>query len=87
MSTVPETPGTTAFVIHSPGETEFEEFASADFLANGTYITASNQLVVSGIPESAVPEPSTWALMLLGLAAIGWGMRHQRQQPQVRFAF
>ena len=37
-------------------------------------------------PEGAVPEPSTWAMMLLGFGAIGAAMRRRRQSavlPQV----
>ena len=29
---------------------------------------------------AAVPEPSTWALMLLGFAAVGFGMRNRRKK-------
>ena len=39
---------------------------------------------------AAVPEPATWAMMLLGFGAIGFGMRRRRGaktiQTQVRFA-
>lgn len=36
----------------------------------------------------AVPEPATWAMMLVGFAAIGGAMRgRKRQHPNVRFAF
>jgi hypothetical protein len=29
-------------------------------------------------PNSAVPEPATWAMMLLGFAGIGWQLRRKR---------
>lgn len=35
---------------------------------------------------SAVPEPGTWMLMLLGFGAVGFSMR-RRQKTQVRFQF
>lgn len=35
---------------------------------------------------SAVPEPGTWMLMMLGLGAVGFSMR-RRQKTQVRFQF
>lgn len=37
--------------------------------------------------SGAVPEPSTWAMMLLGFGAVGAGMRRRRKdQPRLRFA-
>jgi hypothetical protein len=35
-------------------------------------------------PTGGVPEPSTWALMLLGFGAVGWAMR---RRTSVRYAF
>jgi hypothetical protein len=32
-----------------------------------------------GQPAPAVPEPSTWATMLLGMGAIGFSLRKQRK--------
>lgn len=37
-----------------------------------------NILLTSGL-TSAVPEPSTWAMMLFGFGAIGWSMRRSRR--------
>lgn len=39
---------------------------------------------ISFIPAAAVPEPGTWALLLLGFAGIGLSMR--RSKPSVREA-
>lgn len=33
----------------------------------------------AGAPVGAVPEPSTWAMMLFGFGAIGYSMRRKRQ--------
>ncbi|HWK41127.1 MAG TPA: PEPxxWA-CTERM sorting domain-containing protein [Croceibacterium sp.] len=35
----------------------------------------------------AVPEPSTWLLMILGFGAIGYGMRQRKQTERIRFNF
>jgi hypothetical protein len=39
--------------------------------ASGVFLTAS----------SAAPEPASWALMLLGVAGVGAGLRGRRQRP------
>jgi hypothetical protein len=52
------------------------------------YTLSFSEGIGNGDPvEAAVPEPTTWALMLIGFGFIGFAMRRQRQQPQVRFAF
>ncbi|HET6941946.1 MAG TPA: PEPxxWA-CTERM sorting domain-containing protein [Sphingomicrobium sp.] len=33
-----------------------------------------------------VPEPSTWAMMLLGFGAIGFSMRHRRRAEFAQIA-
>lgn len=60
---------------------------------SATDLGGSSWLNVDGQPAhwdinfnmTAVPEPSTWAMMLLGFFAIGAGMR--RRETSVRYAF
>ena len=56
--------------------------------ADGTRITSIGQFRVSGINAvGAVPEPSTWMLMLLGMAGVGFTMRRKEKQTlRVRYA-
>ena len=49
----------------------------ATFASGGGSVTAFAQ-IGSGAP--AVPEPATWAMMLLGFGAIGFSMRRSRSQ-------
>lgn len=34
-------------------------------------------------PATAVPEPATWAMLLLGLGTVGYGMRRARRRPKL----
>ena len=36
--------------------------------------------------EGAVPEPSTWAMMIGGLGIVGGSMRYRRRKASIRFA-
>ena len=49
---------------------------------------AFSGITVAGKPvEGAIPEPGTWAMMLLGFGAIGFAMRRRRgAAPQLRAA-
>ncbi len=44
---------------------------------------ALSHLVFFGDPVSAVPEPATWALFIVGFGAIGWMLRSARHQRGV----
>lgn len=48
------------------------------------YVGTGNQAGFAGVTygniNGAVPEPATWALMLIGFGAVGTGMRHRRRQ-------
>ncbi|MBY9061468.1 PEPxxWA-CTERM sorting domain-containing protein [Sphingomonas yunnanensis] len=48
------------------------------FLADGTPSGAPPMSLLDGVSLSAVPEPSTWAMMVTGRAAVGGAMRARR---------
>jgi hypothetical protein len=51
-------------------------------------IGSSNAVLLADVPTGGVPEPATWALMLVGFAGIGFAMRRQKQQTvAVRYDF
>lgn len=55
-----------------------DTITSIAFNANGTGVADLRQLRVGGI-TAAVPEPGTWALMLLGFGAVGASLRRRRR--------
>jgi hypothetical protein len=55
---------------------------------NGTNTGTANSPYSGNLSANAVPEPSTWAMMLAGFGLVGFAMRRQRRShPKVRFAF
>ena len=50
------------------------------------FSSTSNAFETDNFTINAVPEPATWALMLLGFGAIGFGMRRRRETVAVSFA-
>ncbi len=71
----------TSFVASGSGSTPLElQFkglgvTAADFAIDRVYVTA------------AVPEPSTWALMLLGFGAVGGAMRMKRRKTNTALSY
>jgi len=55
-----------------------EYFTSVSWSASGSGFDNMKQLRIGGI-AAAVPEASTWAMMLLGLGATGWALRRRRK--------
>lgn len=54
----------------------------------GSY-NGSLSFAAAAAPTAPVPEPATWAMMLVGFGAVGFGMRRRRgdrRHPRVRFA-
>lgn len=76
--------------------------ANETWSANNVPITGGveNTIVVNGLsrgngsyggnltfaPNTAVPEPATWAMMLLGFGAVGWQFRRKRNTALAQFA-
>jgi PEP-CTERM motif len=63
------------------------------FLFNFTQPTSSINLGIGSSSDAvlyasggAVPEPATWAMMLLGFAGIGFAIRRWRQLKPLRIA-
>jgi hypothetical protein len=59
-------------------------FALVQFNGPARYSLTISDLDASPTPPGAVPEPATWAMMLLGFGAIGFAMR--RQKARVSYA-
>lgn len=78
--------------------TSFDILGSDAFAFNGTTLynvnlgtgalTASGNTgrALFGIAIGAVPEPGTWAMMLLGFGAVGVAMRRSRRERQLQAA-
>lgn len=70
------------FTFRATGPTTTLSFASKPSAGN-FYGAVLDSVSVS----AAVPEPATWALMLVGFGAIGFGMRRRRSgETRARFA-
>jgi hypothetical protein len=69
-----------------------ERFTSVTFIGNPatTGIQDLRQLRLGGAAAAvtpSVPEPSTWAMMLFGFAAVGTAMRRRRRSTSPRVSF
>lgn len=61
---------------------------SFTFSVNDVSLLAGQSAPITGtiIAQSAVPEPGTWAMMLMGFGAIGLGMRRRGQGKMLQAA-
>jgi hypothetical protein len=86
-------PGTTSFLSTASFGQNGVYFPTGDSTGHFTFINSSGvgdafPLVqgfynISAISVAAVPEPATWAMMVLGLAGVGASLRRRRRaQPQ-----
>ena len=64
-----------------PAQGMYLQFDIGAFKADGSYteLVFGGTLVVSGRPDPSVPEPATWASMIMGLGFTGGMMRRSRR--------
>ena len=70
-SFTPTTTGPFSFSFTSNG------YPAKDFVIDRVYLTATDSI-------GAVPEPASWAMMLLGFGGIGYSMRRRRKPVAIR---
>ncbi len=56
-----------------------------DFAVDDIYL-GTRSVVNPGPGPGAVPEPATWAMMLLGFGGVGHALRRRPKQARIRFA-
>lgn len=64
--------------------TQVQAFDALGSAVNGSFTTASGTILPTA--TTGVPEPTTWAMMLVGFGAIGFSMR-RKQRQMVRYSF
>ena len=63
------------------------EFSFDAPVTSVTFSSGVNALEVAGVSvSSAVPEPSTWAMMLLGFAGLGYAAYRKTKNERTAFA-
>ncbi len=61
------------------------ELANASF-SEDLYTTSKTATEFTAVSTSAVPEPATWAMTIVGLGAVGFAMRRKNVATRVQFA-
>lgn len=62
------------------------DFGGTDILNSVTFATSQAAFEIDEV-AAAVPEPATWAIMLLGFGMIGSALRRRRVTAKVRYNF
>lgn len=82
----PRGPGEFGFIFNLPTTSGIQNLVvNGISRGNGTFAGT-----VSFAPTAPIPEPTTWALLLLGFAAVGFSMRRSKpsaQEARVRYNF
>lgn len=80
---VPGTPGTGTFVLNFGAATPNVTLSAFIDRYQASVLTPGGSGV--GLPvRSPVPEPATWAMMLVGFGAVGFGMRRRQSRTAPR---
>ena len=64
----------------SYGRIYWQLFDGNDWMKTNLYFTPHTLTIGEYVEPSAVPEPSTWAMMLLGFAGVGAALRRSRRR-------
>ena len=62
-------------------------FSAGTFQLTNPFFPSSNSTLVISEQVAAVPEPSTWALMLLGFGFVGGALRAAKRQQKVTVSY
>lgn len=77
----------TGFCPYTPFGVTFDGTAlSVDFAGANNQIAFDDITLGSATPGGVVPEPATWAMMLVGFGMMGASMRYRRKNTAVSFA-
>lgn len=62
---------------------------ATDYASGGTFTTQDGSVAqrINFRPTAAVPEPATWAMMLVGFGLIGFVLRRRREKVTTRVRF
>ncbi len=65
---------------------DYDNLVSRNYSGSGSLIFNGSGLNVQNAIQTAVPEPATWALLLIGFGFVGGAMRRRKQTVQVSYA-
>lgn len=79
-----------AFAIGSTGPVEFRSISNKLLATSNTInvqgLSGGNASYTGSLSFAAVPEPSTWLMMILGVGIAGAALRRRRQNVNVSYA-
>jgi len=96
--TATDASGTSTFTITNATTSSFVGFVSSGPLLSATLVsvqptsgflwpTANNLTLAGAAATSGVPEPATWAMLLIGFGGVGYSIRRGRKvSARIRFA-
>lgn len=61
--------------------------APGELITSVTFASSANSFEVDNLAVRAVPEPATWAMMIGGFGAVGFGMRRSKAKVRAAKAF